>query len=163
MGVVRWCSGRNAGWRLWVSFPAPDSESDGSSMFIMMKMRRRQCLSSWKRCSTARPMWMCCRRFIYMIPTANIRKGCWRYTMAEYYTYIVECADETLYTGYAADLAERIRTHNSGAGAKYTRNRLPVTLRYYEKFGTKSEAMKREYAIKKLTRTAKRALIESGG
>jgi len=83
--------------------------------------------------------------------------------MAEYYTYIVECADETLYTGYAADLAERIRTHNSGAGAKYTRNRLPVTLRYYEKFGTKSEAMKREYAIKKQTRTAKRALIESGG
>jgi len=83
--------------------------------------------------------------------------------MADYYTYIVECADETLYTGYATDLEKRIRTHNSGAGAKYTRNRLPVTLRYYEKFESKSEAMKREYAIKKLPRTAKRALIESGG
>ncbi|AKG75162.1 GIY-YIG nuclease family protein [Salinicoccus halodurans] len=83
--------------------------------------------------------------------------------MAEYYTYIVECADQTLYTGYAADLEKRIETHNSGTGAKYTRNRLPVALRYYEKFETKSEAMKREHAIKKLTRTAKMALIESGG
>lgn len=83
--------------------------------------------------------------------------------MAEYYTYIVECADQTLYTGYAADLEKRIETHNSGTGAKYTRNRLPVVLRYYEKFETKSEAMKREHAIKKLTRTAKMALIESGG
>ncbi len=82
--------------------------------------------------------------------------------MAEYYTYIVECADETLYTGYAADLAKRIETHNNGTGAKYTRNRLPVTLRYYEIFETKSEAMKREHAIKKLTRSAKKALIESG-
>lgn len=83
--------------------------------------------------------------------------------MAEYYAYIVECADHTLYTGYAADLDKRIETHNNGTGAKYTRNRLPVTLRYYEKFETKSEAMKREYAIKKLSRTAKIVLIEKEG
>ncbi|WP_411843013.1 GIY-YIG nuclease family protein [Salinicoccus sp. HZC-1] len=83
--------------------------------------------------------------------------------MTEYYAYIVECADHTLYTGYAVDLDKRIETHNSGTGAKYTRNRLPVILRYYEKFETKSEAMKREYAIKKLSRTAKIALIEKEG
>lgn len=83
--------------------------------------------------------------------------------MADYYAYIVECADRTLYTGYAVNLDRRIETHNSGMGAKYTRNRLPVRLRHYEKFETKSEAMKREYAIKKLSRAAKWALIESEG
>lgn len=83
--------------------------------------------------------------------------------MAEYYTYIVECADGTLYTGYAADLDKRLETHNRGAGAKYTRNRLPVTLRYHENFETKSEAMRREHAIKKLTRSAKMILIDREG
>lgn len=83
--------------------------------------------------------------------------------MAEYYTYIVECADGTFYTGYAADLDKRIGTHNSGMGAKYTRNRLPVTLKYHEKFETKSEAMKREIAIKRLTRKAKMKLIGMEG
>ena len=83
--------------------------------------------------------------------------------MGEYFVYIVECADETLYTGYARDLSQRINTHNSGFGAKYTRNRLPVVLRHFESFETKSEAMKREYAIKRMSRQQKILLIENEG
>lgn len=76
------------------------------------------------------------------------------------YTYIVECGDGTLYTGWTNHLEERMKSHNEGKGAKYTRSRLPVRLVYYEVFTTKQEAMKREYAIKKLTRKDKLLLIE---
>lgn len=79
--------------------------------------------------------------------------------MAEYYVYIVECSDGSLYTGYTVDIAGRINKHNAGLGAKYTRNRRPVMLRYEETFLTKSEAMKREAAIKKLSRNEKKRLI----
>ncbi|MFD2831639.1 GIY-YIG nuclease family protein [Corticicoccus populi] len=79
--------------------------------------------------------------------------------MDEYYIYIVECSDGSLYTGYAADVKERVKKHNAGLGAKYTRHRIPVTLRYQESFATKSEAMKREIAIKKLSRKQKMLLI----
>ncbi|MBC2579922.1 GIY-YIG nuclease family protein [Clostridium sp. DJ247] len=75
------------------------------------------------------------------------------------YVYIVKCSDGTLYTGYTNDLDRRIATHNNGKGAKYTRNRLPVELVYYEEYSTKSEAMKREYYIKKLRRMDKIKLI----
>lgn len=67
------------------------------------------------------------------------------------YTYIVECKDGTLYTGWTNNLEKRIADHNSGKGAKYTRARKPVTLVYYETFEAKEEAMKREYA--KIDRT----------
>ncbi len=77
------------------------------------------------------------------------------------YTYIVLCADGTLYTGWTNHLEERIRCHNEGKGAKYTRARLPVRLVYYESFSTKQEAMQREYAIKQLNREDKLKLIES--
>ena len=77
-----------------------------------------------------------------------------------FYTYIVECNDKTLYTGYTTDVEARIKTHNSGKGAKYTRSRLPVKLVYFEEYETKSEAMSREYAIKKMTRANKLKLIE---
>lgn len=76
------------------------------------------------------------------------------------YTYIVKCSDGTLYTGYTTDLQKRVRTHNAGKGAKYTKSRRPVTLVYFEKFRTKEEAMRREAAIKKLPRKKKEALIE---
>ncbi len=76
------------------------------------------------------------------------------------YTYIVECRDGTLYTGWTTDLQKRVKTHNAGKGAKYTRSRLPVVLRYYESFQTKEEAMRREYEIKHLTRKEKQKLIE---
>ncbi len=78
-----------------------------------------------------------------------------------YYTYIVKCHDNTYYTGYTVNLQKRIATHNNGKGAKYTRSRLPVTLVYVESYDSKSEAMKREYQIKQLTRKQKESLISS--
>ena len=60
------------------------------------------------------------------------------------YAYIVECADGTLYSGWTNDLEKRIAAHNAGQGAKYTRSRRPVTLRYYEEFEDKSEALRRD-------------------
>ena len=66
------------------------------------------------------------------------------------YTYIVKCSDETLYTGWTNNLKKRLEAHNSGKGAKYTKNRRPVELVYFEEYDTKQEAMKREYAIKQL-------------
>ncbi len=75
------------------------------------------------------------------------------------YTYIVECSDGSLYTGWTNDLEHRISQHNAGAGAKYTRSRLPVRLVYYETFGTKQEAMSREWHLKQLSRKDKLALI----
>lgn len=76
------------------------------------------------------------------------------------YTYIVRCKDDTLYCGWTNDLEKRIASHNAGTGAKYTRNRAPVELVYYEIFETKEDAMRREYAIKQLTRQQKVKLIE---
>ena len=78
-----------------------------------------------------------------------------------YYVYILKCCDGTLYCGYTNDVEKRFETHQSGKGAKYTRGRLPLELVYTEEFETKSEAMKRECAIKKLTRTKKMELINS--
>lgn len=73
-----------------------------------------------------------------------------------YYVYILECADKTLYTGYTTDLEKRVETHNTGkTGAKYTKARRPVKLKYSESFDTKSEAMKREWVIKQMTRVEK--------
>ena len=60
------------------------------------------------------------------------------------YTYILKCRDGTYYTGWTNDLERRIKTHNQGKGAKYTRTRRPVELAYYEAFSTKEEAMRRE-------------------
>ena len=78
------------------------------------------------------------------------------------YTYILKCSDETLYTGWTNNLEKRINAHNAGKGAKYTKNRRPVELAYYEEFATKEEAMSREYAIKQLTRRKKEELIKKG-
>ena len=77
------------------------------------------------------------------------------------YTYIVECSDGTLYTGWTTNLDNRIKAHNSKTGAKYTRSRTPVKLVYYEEYATKEEAMSREYHIKQLTRKQKDELINS--
>ena len=75
------------------------------------------------------------------------------------YTYIVRCKDDTLYCGWTNNLEKRIASHNAGTGAKYTRNRCPGELVYYETFETKEEAMRREYAIKQLTRKEKLLLF----
>lgn len=78
-----------------------------------------------------------------------------------FYVYILKCKDDTLYTGYTNDLKKRLKVHSEGKGAKYTRCRLPVTLVYYEELSDKSSAMKRECAIKKLTRVSKLELIKN--
>ena len=77
------------------------------------------------------------------------------------YTYILKCKDDSLYTGWINDLKKRITSHNAGKGAKYTKARRPVELVYYEEFQTREEAMKREYAIKQLSRKEKEALIKT--
>lgn len=77
-----------------------------------------------------------------------------------FYVYILRCADDTLYTGYTVDLEKRLTNHNEGKASKYTRARLPVVLAYCETCSSKSEAMRREAAIKKLSRAQKLRLIE---
>ena len=72
-----------------------------------------------------------------------------------HYVYMLRCSDDTIYTGWTTNLEKRIKTHNDKKGAKYTKSRTPVTLIHYEIFETKSEALKREARIKKLTRTEK--------
>ncbi len=76
-----------------------------------------------------------------------------------HYIYIVECDDGTLYTGYTTELERRIEEHNQGEGAKYTRGRTPVKLKYSESFSSRKKAMKREYKIKSLQRSQKLKLI----
>lgn len=83
--------------------------------------------------------------------------------MRKSYTYIVECADGTYYTGWTNNIEKRIQAHNSGNGAKYTKSRLPVSLVYFEEFDSKEEAMSREWHIKQLTRPEKERLINSKG
>ena len=79
------------------------------------------------------------------------------------YTYILKCQDGSFYTGWTNDLEKRIQAHNAGKGAKYTKNRRPVKLIYWEEYETKSEAMKREYAIKHMSRQEKEKLVETCG
>ena len=75
------------------------------------------------------------------------------------YTYLVECADKSFYCGWTNHLEQRVKAHNDGEGAKYTKSRRPVHLVYAESFETKEEAMKREAAIKKMSRKEKEKLI----
>jgi len=80
-----------------------------------------------------------------------------------WWIYMVECADGTIYTGISNNVSKRILTHNSGKGAKYTRSRLPVTLKWSQSCENRSEASKEEYKIKKLTRKEKLQKIEEYG
>ena len=77
-----------------------------------------------------------------------------------HHVYVIECADGTLYTGYTTDVERRVAEHDAGTGAKYTRGRTPVTLRYTEAFDSRSAAMSREHEIKALTRREKQRLID---
>ena len=77
-----------------------------------------------------------------------------------YWVYILRCGDGTLYTGIAADIERRLRAHQSGTGAKYTRGRGPLCVVYREELPDKSAALRREAAIKRLKRTEKLALID---
>ena len=73
--------------------------------------------------------------------------------------YILQCRDGSLYTGWTNHLKERMKAHNSGKGAKYTKGRGPVRCVYVETFASKEEAMSREFAVKHLTRAEKESLI----
>ena len=76
-----------------------------------------------------------------------------------WYVYILECSDGTLYTGITTDLDKRLKTHNNGKGAKYTKTRLPVVLKVSFESEDRSSASKEEYRIKQLTRKQKLELI----
>ncbi|WP_080797047.1 GIY-YIG nuclease family protein [Arabiibacter massiliensis] len=78
---------------------------------------------------------------------------------ASFYLYVLECADGTWYTGYTVDVEERVRAHNAGEGAKYTRGRTPATLVASARFASKHEAMSAEYRFKRLTRRQKERLV----
>lgn len=78
-----------------------------------------------------------------------------------FYVYIAGCSDDTYYTGYCRDVRKRLRQHNAGKGAKYVRGRLPVRLLYMEAVATRDEALRREAAIKKLSRAQKEELVGS--
>lgn len=79
--------------------------------------------------------------------------------MHDWCVYMLRCCDGSLYTGATNDLAQRIRVHKSGRGAAYTRSRLPVRLVYAEPAADRSAALRREWALKKLTRPEKVALL----
>lgn len=78
-----------------------------------------------------------------------------------WYLYILRCKDDTLYTGITTDVEKRLDAHRCGKGAKYTRGRGPLELVYWETCGTHSDALKREYQIKALSRQEKELLIQS--
>lgn len=77
------------------------------------------------------------------------------------YTYLLRCADGSLYAGWTNDIEKRLAAHQSGKGAKYTKAHLPVELVYHESFATKEEAMRREYELKQMTKAQKEALVQS--
>ena len=76
------------------------------------------------------------------------------------FTYLLECADNTLYCGWTTDLKRRVAAHNMGSGAKYTRSRRPVRLLYYEEYEDRHDALSREWHIKRLSRNEKIRLAE---
>ena len=77
------------------------------------------------------------------------------------YVYILRCKDDSLYTGWCVDLKKRLALHNTGKGAKYTRSKRPCKLVYYEEISNKSEALKREIVIKKLSKAKKEDLVRN--
>ena len=78
-----------------------------------------------------------------------------------FFCYMVACADGSLYTGWTTDPERRVKAHNAGRGARYTRSRRPVKLVYVEELPDKSSALKREYEIKQYPRKRKEKLIGS--
>jgi predicted GIY-YIG superfamily endonuclease len=83
--------------------------------------------------------------------------------VAVWLLYILKCGDNTLYTGITTDLPRRVRQHNDGTASRYTRSRLPVTLMFSEPCRSRSQALKKEYAMKQLSRNEKKAYIRDNG
>ncbi|MFC7140151.1 GIY-YIG nuclease family protein [Halosimplex aquaticum] len=86
-----------------------------------------------------------------------------RTTDPDHFVYVLRCGDDTFYTGYTTDVERRVREHDAGEGAKYTRGRTPVRLVHVEGFASQSAAMSREYEIKQRSRAAKERLLADGG
>jgi putative endonuclease len=80
--------------------------------------------------------------------------------MTDHFVYVLRCGDDTFYTGYTTDPERRLREHNAGEGAKYTRGRTPVDLVYCESYDSQSAAMSREYEIKGFSRAEKIRLVD---
>lgn len=80
----------------------------------------------------------------------------------EHLFYVLECNDSSYYAGYTNDLEKRVRIHNEGKGAKYTRAKLPVRCIYHETYETKREAMQAEYQFKQLNREKKERYMKEG-
>jgi putative endonuclease len=81
----------------------------------------------------------------------------------DHFVYVLRCADDTFYTGYTTDVERRVREHDDGDGAKYTRGRTPVELLHVESFDSRSAAQSREYEIKQRSRADKERLVAAGG
>jgi len=79
--------------------------------------------------------------------------------LSKAFTYIIECADGTLYVGWTTNLERRLRAHNAGRGGRYTRGRRPVRLAYFEEHSTRQEAQQREAVLRRLPRAKKLKLI----
>jgi putative endonuclease len=79
--------------------------------------------------------------------------------LSKAFTYILECADGTFYTGWTANLEQRLQAHNAGRGGRYTRGRRPVRLAYFEEHSTRREAQRREAVLRRLPRAMKLRLI----
>lgn len=80
-------------------------------------------------------------------------------TTTEWYVYMLSCADGSLYTGVTKDLERRVEQHNRGVGARYTRSRLPVEICYHEPVASHGDALRREIALKRLSRREKLVLV----
>jgi putative endonuclease len=80
-----------------------------------------------------------------------------------HYFYVLECSDGSYYAGYTVDPPRRLAEHNGGKGAKYTRTRTPVTMVYVEQFMEKGEALRAEYAFKRLSRPEKERFVKKAG
>ena len=81
--------------------------------------------------------------------------------MSDHYVYVLSCADDSLYTGYTTDPAQRVAEHDAGEGAKYTRGRTPVELVHVEGCDSRSAALSREHEVKSLSRSQKETLVAS--
>ena len=103
----------------------------------------------------------CFNKFYKKLGTVIVPRQCGISAMPQWHVYIVECSDNSYYTGIALDLEKRIKRHNDGQGAKYTRSHRPVKLIYTEEFDTRLKASRREIEIKKLSRLAKDTLVNS--
>ena len=99
------------------------------------------------------------RKYVRMIKILATKKSRKKKGEASWIVYILRCADQTLYTGITNNLERRVKMHQEGKAAKYTRSHGPVELVYQEKISTRGKALVREYELKKLPRSKKEKIV----